>query len=299
LRRDLRLHREVQHGVRRVAYELQLLYDHLDQIAHHISSSLEAQFERAFSHDLFEEQRRNLEAAVNSGRISNGAAAAKYLQEALARDRVAELISREWERIHRQFHEEWQRHINSMGAATEDEDGVPTDGTPTALRTPDSWGSLPSVEFQPAGDFLEGAKHGALIGSVAGGVLAAWAAWLGPYAAAISLTTALSSLVPPLALAGAAVGVLAKLLHSRRQRDELLAEATRVFQQMAEQIRSEAKPRFAEWLRQNTEYRLAKLRELARQRFPGAPTREGLAELDGQLETYCAAVERFLGPARA
>lgn len=64
-------------------------------------------------------------------------------------------------------------------------------------------------------DAMDGAGQGALAGSMFGGVLAGYAAWIGPAAAQISIFSALSAFVPPMLIAGTIAGAAARLFKQR------------------------------------------------------------------------------------
>ena len=67
----------------------------------------------------------------------------------------------------------------------------------------------------------DGAKKGALIAGAWGASFAGYAAWLGPYAASVTIGTAVASMVPPILIAGAITGAVAKIVTSKNGKKEI------------------------------------------------------------------------------
>ncbi len=68
----------------------------------------------------------------------------------------------------------------------------------------------------------EGAVSGALMAGTWGTAIAAYTAWLGPYAASVTLGAAVSAILPPVLLAGAATGIVAKFVGNKKDKSNLL-----------------------------------------------------------------------------
>lgn len=73
------------------------------------------------------------------------------------------------------------------------------------------------------GRAITGLEEGIKIGGLAGAGLAAYAAWLGPYAASIAFLPAAMAVVPPLLVFGGLGGLVSGLLSRKKKQDELRA----------------------------------------------------------------------------
>lgn len=150
----------------------------------------------------------------------------------------------------------------------------------------------------PMGLIIEGGGRGAAIGGAAGLGLAAFSALLGPASASISLIGAVSAVVPPLAIAGAAGGAVAALMfrqkkeHQARENSIKLRSHIRDVQQ--KMIREYLEPRVFPEIRQSCQQYAQQLHREFIDQLCGGWEVEALAQLSERLDSYLAAVEGLL-----
>lgn len=83
---------------------------------------------------------------------------------------------------------------------------------------------------------LGGMKEGATMAGVWGTALAGYSAWIGPHAAVITMGTALGSIVPPILIAGALTGAVAKLVKFKNQKQEYILNVKKQIESIRKEI---------------------------------------------------------------
>lgn len=101
----------------------------------------------------------------------------------------------------------------------------------------------------------DGAKKGAAIAGAWGTAAAAYTAWLGPYASGITLGAAAGAILPPLLIAGAITGAVAKLVSFRQQKNRFKNDLDAAFRHAKQEIMNRVIPGLISSLRKhNDEY---------------------------------------------
>ncbi|MFF3925917.1 dynamin family protein [Paenibacillus lactis] len=100
---------------------------------------------------------------------------------------------------------------------------------------------------------VDGAKKGAVIAGAWGTAAAAYTAWLGPYASSITLGAAAGAILPPLLIAGAVTGAVAKLVSFRQQKNRFKNDLDVAFTQAKQEIMHRVIPGLISSLRKHND----------------------------------------------
>lgn len=116
------------------------------------------------------------------------------------------------------FAEEWRKAVEDIDTAVEDK--VSRFYYEAQEQFAQAFAEVAPTTQSAA---LSGLGQGATIAGAAGLGLASYAALAGPYAAYITIGSAAAAYIPPLAIAGAVIGVAAKLLQHKKEKQNHLA----------------------------------------------------------------------------
>lgn len=153
--------------------------------------------------------------------------------------------------------------------------------------------------FNPIGDFsliqtddalsdlVEGAKKGVFVGGAYGLAVSAYASVLGPYAAAVTIGTALGSVLPPVLIAGAVTGAAIKFVNKDKKIKELQETTYKLFEEIKNNVRDILNDMVNQLTAANEEYFEALYSQLGDIILKGS-TLEELINLQKDMDTYIA-----------
>jgi len=275
LRRDSLIHEAYGHEISRLAQLAQSDRDELRAMSERIAARVNAELKERALHepcqDLLEGASANPKsgsAAVVSDRHLT-ASAVNWLQTACAdaQKRVCEFWQADYQQysagLQARLAQVWQR----QGSIHLEADTMDIPDTP-----------------------LQGAIEGMAVAGAGGLALSAYAAWLGPMAASISMVSAISAIMPPVLLAGAVAGyVLREWRKRENQRRRIIALEARVKGLRRGLVERVLEPEVFPRVHELSEKIADHLHGQFVKNLCGGWTEERMTELQEQLEAYALA----------
>lgn len=140
---------------------------------------------------------------------------------------------------------------------------------------------------------VQGAKKGMFVGGAYGLAASAYAAVIGPYAAAVTIGTALSSILPPVLLAGAVTGAAIKFVNKDKKTKELQETTYKLFEETKDAARVVLNEKVDQLIASNEDYFEGLYRQLGEFILMGS-TVEELTNLQKEMDIYIKKLERIL-----
>ncbi len=168
----------------------------------------------------------------------------RRMEEILAKEAIEKKLNSEYERLSELFRCEWEVAVEQIGEKIALEAKEFAEQEQMVL----SKAELPTIVRAPEGEnaLADGAVKGAAIGGAYGVAASAYAAVLGPYAATVTIGTALGTLLPPVLLIGAVTGAVAKLVFHKKKKNEFSNEIDRSVNELKKIVRSSFAQRLIE-----------------------------------------------------
>lgn len=138
---------------------------------------------------------------------------------------------------------------------------------------------------------LEGAGKGAAIAGACGATMAGYAAWLGPYAASVSLGTALGAIVPPVLIVGAITGAVAKLLNFKKEQNKYKEAIPRQIRDIKDTISIQIIPKIIKAFKDQSDNIIFELQNKFIESICPSWNKEDLDKLQEDIEKYCETEE--------
>lgn len=232
LRKNLVFHESYARSLQFIKMQIREQKSELDYHNNRIKQELEDQLKQWVDIEFLRREKSELHGMIEGLGIMSGKQDKSNIVEKMQRYFSSESINNQLyevlKKLEKQMQEEWQ---SSMKTISENRNQKMLE----FVKQEESEVQLALYEALPSGQELamEGAGKGAAIAGAWGATAAAYAAWFGPYASTISLGAAAGAILPPLLIAGAITGAVAKLVSFTKQK--------RRYQNDLDQAFSEAK----------------------------------------------------------
>jgi small GTP-binding protein len=214
-----------------------------------IKQELEEDFRHWAEYEFLRSEKQEVQAMIEDMKLLSGKAYRMDIETRLryyfSPDNINRQIDLKLKELHLDMQRKWQEALDSVQERRMKQ-------FEEFARQEEQQLQLSLREALPSGKELatEGAGMGAAIAGAWGVAAAAYAAWLGPSAAAISLGVAAAAILPPLLIAGAATGAVAKLIGFRKQKQRFQQALEEAFRDAKRELAAKMVPNVVASIRQ-------------------------------------------------
>ncbi len=210
---EILIHKEVLADIETKKLLVQRTVEKMNQQSQHIKMNQESRIKYWFRTEFLSKKESELQARVNNLSIltlgSGTEELKRIIQTELSENSIRKEIDQFMQNLDSDLKNDWANSFKTIQKEVSGEfkNYVMNYNAQAKILL----NSLPNQ----GSDAMDGAGQGALAGSMFGGVLAGYAAWIGPAAAQISIFSALSAFVPPMLIAGTIAGAATRLFKQR------------------------------------------------------------------------------------
>ncbi|MCT8137673.1 dynamin family protein [Anaerobacillus sp. CMMVII] len=274
-----------------IDFMLQQMKSRKEDLVYHnqgIKESLEISLKNWFYGEFLETERDVILTKVsNLGLLSKKADKEEIKQlivNSLAPERVQAQLEQKYAQLNEEFQMKWQQVIRELN----DKVILEANQFEKSHEQEFSYKLAKLDETLPTGeDFLkEGMGKGAAIGGAYGASAAAYVAWLGPYAASVSLGTALAAMLPPVLIIGAVTGAVAKIVTYKSTKQKYEAEVEGFIKDIKRQLSETFIPKMTEQLKLQSNHVADEIYHKLCNSLCQNWTEQSLAELQHGIQRY-------------
>ncbi|MGG3563251.1 dynamin family protein [Neobacillus rhizosphaerae] len=158
------------------------------------------------------------------------------MEEILSNKAIEQKLAEEYDTLNRLFRNEWESAIEKIGEKIAIEAEEFAEKQEMALIKAD----LSSFIRIPQGEnaIADGAMKGVAIGGAYGVAASAYAAVIGPYAATVTIGSALGAFLPPVLIIGAVTGAVTKLVLYKKKKNEYFHQIDKSINELKNIVKS-------------------------------------------------------------
>lgn len=274
-----------------IDFMLQQMKSRKDDLVYHnqaIKKSLEISLKNWFFGEFFEQERDVILTKVSNLGLLSKKADKEEIKELignfLAPERVQAQLEQKYAQLNEEFQTKWQQVIRELNEKVI----LEANQFEKSQEQEFSYKLAKLDEILPTGeDFLkEGMGKGAAIGGAYGVSAAAYVAWLGPYAASVSLGTALASMLPPVLIIGAVTGAVAKIVTYKSTKQKYEAEVEGFIKDIKRQLSETFIPKITEQLKLQSNHVADEIYHKLCDSLCQNWTEQSLADLQHDIQRY-------------
>lgn len=191
--------------------------------------------------------------------------------------------------LEQEFQEEWKKSIDAIEETMKNriEKFAEQEGNllANALK-----------EVMPSGQSLawEGAGKGAAIAGAWGTTIAAYVAWLGPAASTVSIGAAVGAIVPPLLIAGAVTGAVAKIIGYSNKKKKYQQELMGVIHAIKQNIVDKAYPKIIHSFKVQSNDLINRIQDKLEDSICPSWSEQEIKNKLQQMDKYCIELQLFI-----
>lgn len=206
------------------------------------------------------------------------------MEEILSKESIEMILKDEYANLDQMFREEWHRAIEQIGEKM----AVEMESFEEKQQSILAKAELPALLTVPHGEnaLADGAMKGAAIGGAYGVAASAYAAVLGPYAATVTIGTALGALLPPVLIIGAATGAVAKLVFHKKKKNEFNIEIDRSITELKNIIKSTFAKKLLAQIEIDSNQTANQLYEMYSEQISGGWNETQITAIQQQIRNY-------------
>lgn len=233
---------KVQHEIVRntIDFQLQSMDKRKGEIKYHndnIKRKVEMDLQRWILSDFLDQEKRMLLKEVEGlGKLAKKSAfqdISDRLNNCISSGYITNLLDEKFLEVNTLYQEEWKQAIETIGEKISmEEKAFQKEQESLYEHSAVSLTHLPQMENAVS----DGAKKGAAIGGAYGFAAATYSAVLGPSAAAVSMGTALSAIMPPVLIVGAVTGIAVKLVMGDKKKREFSSEIANAIDEVKQRV---------------------------------------------------------------
>ena len=223
--KDLRCHNDYKNFsdnfIGQIDKNKELLMHHHNRITHLIKNDLT----HWLDHEFFKSEMEYLYTLKDQKAIQ------KSLKEYFSESYIRSVVEQKAQKIVEMFNHEWRDSVQDIKITLKEDYEMNFNYYRGEFNNNPSGGNNDLKE-----DLTDGVKKGATVTGTYGAVLAGYAAWLGPGAAYITIGSALTAMLPPLLIAGAAAGAVSGWLKKGKNKESVRDNTERHMMKVKSQL---------------------------------------------------------------
>ncbi|AGX06468.1 hypothetical protein N288_23145 [Bacillus infantis NRRL B-14911] len=224
LQKEIAIHKHFADAADDLIVNMEKRKNDINHFNSQIKGDMAAELRNWFELEFLADEEQILKSKIQDLKLLSNKQDKKQIEELfkqeLSDDKIRRTISEKYKSIDKQFQSKWQSAMDVIQRRMEQDLNEHFNDSNQQL-----WLSIQSITKEvPTGQeqMKDGMGKGMVIAGAYGTTVAAYTAWLGPYAASVSLGTALGAILPPVLITGAAVGAVVKLLSFSKQKKEFM-----------------------------------------------------------------------------
>ncbi len=263
---------------------------------HKINSAIKKNSERWLENEFLQEEKIEILAAISANNKAilkdNTGEIKKMMTEYYSEKHVTASLQEIWLKLRDYSEKERVNALKVIGETFKQEEEQYLEKFSFRLIKELGEFSLSQTEDTLSG-IVEGAKKGVFVGGAYGLAAATYSAVLGPYATAVTIGTALGSVLPPVLIAGAVTGAAIKFVNKDKKTKELQESTYKLFEKIKGNVRDVLNEMVNQLTTSNEEYFEELYQQLEKFILQGA-TSEELTGLKKEMDTYINKLEKSL-----
>lgn len=248
LRKNLAFHESYARSMQFLRSQVKEHQNDLDYHNQRIKQELEENFRHWAEFEFLRAEKQEVHEMIQNMRLLSGKQEKMNIEFRLehyfSADNINRQINQKLQELHADMQDQWRHALDSIQERRAKQFQEFAKQEQQELQ-------LSLYETLPSGQelALEGAGKGAAIAGAWGATAAAYAAWFGPYASTVTIGAAAGAILPPLLIAGAVTGAVAKLVSFKRQKKRYQNELDQAFAEAKREITSHLVPKLVASIR--------------------------------------------------
>ncbi|WP_243388187.1 dynamin family protein [Bacillus kexueae] len=258
-----------------------------------IKEDLSSELKNWFQFNFLLDEENLIKEQIKSLKLFSSKEDKKHIEELfrkeLSEEKVKQKISAKYKYINTQFQKEWQDALTVIQKKIEE------DINEFFLNSNDKL--LASIENLtkevPVGQeqIKDGVGKGMAIAGAYGTSVAAYTAWMGPYAASVSIGSALGAILPPVLITGAAIGAVVKIINFRNHKKEFMRNVDEAINMIKNNIEFSILPNIMKEIEYENNNITNHIYSQYCQSLANGYTEEGLREIKTSVKKYITKLE--------